>query len=125
MKKQIVLLGDGVALINGCAVVALFINADGLRKQDDSMLTAEDVWYSNTHGELFGVLGAIQAAENAINKYIDKLKGRKALMPAIKKSLKTGVCPKRFSKRISVNGEWATGIGRACAKHIWGDVPTL
>jgi hypothetical protein len=86
--------------IRCCAVVAILLNSDGYRKKDKSAFSASDVWNSNSHGELFGVLGAIRIADEFLNKMYDKLPPE--MSKAIIKALNLG-------EEQSVDETWYTG----------------
>ena len=121
MKKCFVLL-DGKPLIRGCSVIALFINADGLRmgihgSDPKALFTSEDVWESGQNGELYGILFAMRYLEKVLNKE----KVQKDFLPnelksVIQSILDTGIEP--LVDWNAVGDTWFTGIGKECAQIL-------
>ena len=99
----------GKPLIYACNAITFFINADGFRKKDGSLYTGDDIWGSNSHGELFGVFSAIKFLEE-----IGKAEEMQDIDIEIKDALLiicNGGSPPVLDKY--------TGIGRACCEFLW------
>jgi len=107
---------SGKTMTSALSVVALLIAADGYIKKDGNQMTADEIWNSNSHGELFGVIGAMQLCMDVINEIADKLP--KGLDSAIDYAINNNIV-----LDVGNDGIWRTGVGRACAQNIWSNIP--
>ena len=99
----------GKPLIYPCDAIALFINADGFRRKDGQPYTGDDIFRSNSHGELFGVISAIRFLEEIgkADEMQDIITEMKDALAAIHRGEKTSILDKY------------TGIGKACCEFLW------
>ena len=107
MPEQFNIIGKSASI--GCNAIALFINSDGFRKKDGSLFTGEDIWHSNSHGELFGVFCALEFIQKIINKIWDEI-------PSL---LQVSLLNIQDSNGSLIMIDMPTGIGQRCCELLW------
>ena len=88
-----------------CNLIAWLINCDNkLFQFNDKIYTADNCWNCNSHGELFGILGAIHDIQKIMNtkkpefKIWEKILNREIIEPDYKN---------------------ASGLGMLCITQMW------